>query len=75
MPHGDIETVHHDGSWHNVVEGARDQVSEPFATREEAVAEGREMAKDLGVEHIIKNPDGSVEERSSSGDAPAGSAD
>lgn len=62
MPQGDIGTVHSEGKWHNVVEGT-DQVSEPFDTQEEAVAEGREMARDLGVEHVVKGLDGSIVER------------
>lgn len=69
MPHGDVDTLHNDGKWHNAIEGT-DQVSEPFDTLEEAVAEGREMARDLGVEHIVKNLDGTVAERTSYGDAP-----
>lgn len=66
MPHGDIDTLISDGKWHNVVEGT-DQVSEPFDTREEAIAEGREMAKDLEVDHIVKAVDGSVAEHHSYG--------
>jgi hypothetical protein len=62
MPTGDIETLHNDGKWHNVVQGT-DQVSEPFDTQEEAVAEGRAMAQDLQAQHIVKNLDGSVAER------------
>ena len=66
MPHGDVETLHKDGKWHNVVEGT-DQVSEPFDTKDEAVAEGRGMAEDLKVEHIIKSLDGTIAERNSYG--------
>lgn len=64
MPSGDIGTVHNDGRWHNVVEGT-DQVSEAFETKEEAVSEGREMARDLGVEHVVKDVDGTISERTS----------
>lgn len=64
MPQGDIGTVHMDGRWHNVVEGT-DQVSEPFDTMEEAAAEGREMARELQVEHFVKNLDGTIAERRS----------
>jgi hypothetical protein len=64
MPFGNIETLHNDGRWHNVIEGT-DQVSEPFTDRDEAVAEGAEMARDLEVEHVVKNVDGTVEERHS----------
>jgi len=69
MPTGDIETLHNDGKWHNVVQGT-DQVSEPFDTREEAVAEGRAMAQDLQAQHVVKNLDGSIAEHSAPGDDP-----
>lgn len=67
MPDGDIETIHMDGKWHNVV-GRADQVSEPFDSRDDAVREGQEMARELKAEHIIKNVDGSIDERHSYGD-------
>jgi len=69
VPHGDIETFHKDGSWYNAVEGT-DQVSEPFETKEQAKAEGREMARELKVEHIIKGLDGQVHERNTYGHDP-----
>jgi hypothetical protein len=67
MSHGHVETLHNDGTWHNVIEGT-DQVSEPFDTQEAAAAEGREMARDLGVGHVVKNLDGTIAE--STDDAP-----
>lgn len=63
MAHGDVETLVAEGKWHNVI-GGTDQVSEPFDTQDEAVEEGREMARDLGVAHIVKNLDGSISEQS-----------
>lgn len=69
MPTGDVETVHSNGKWHNAIEGT-DQVSEEFDTKEEAVREGRAMARDLKVEHIIKNLDGTIAERNSYGQDP-----
>ncbi len=62
MAHGDVETLANEGKWHNVIAGT-DQVSEPFDTRDDAAEEGREMARDLGVEHIVKNADGTVDEQ------------
>lgn len=61
---GDVETLAAEGSWHNVIAGT-DQVSEAFDTQEEAVEEGRAMARDLGVAHIVKNVDGSISDSSS----------
>lgn len=69
MPQGDVETLFLEGIWHNVVVGT-DQVSEPFDTQEEAVEEGREMARDLGVQHIVKGIDGSVESQEEPGGQP-----
>lgn len=69
MPRGDVDTLHNDGKWHNVIEGT-DQVSEPFDSREEAVAEGREMARDLEVGHVVKNLDGTVAEQHHYGSEP-----
>lgn len=68
MPQGDIETFHIDGKWHNAIEGTVDQVSEPFDTMDEAVEEGREMARESGVDHVVKNLDGTIAERHSYGD-------
>lgn len=64
VAHGDVETLVAEGSWHNVIAGT-DQVSEAFDTQDEAVEEGRAMARDLGVAHIVKNLDGSISERTS----------
>ena len=59
---GDVETYHENGQWKNKVEG-NTQASSTHETKEEATAKGREMAKDAGVEHIIRNLDGKIAER------------
>lgn len=69
MPKGDIETVREDDQWTNVVEGEGPS-HHLFETKEEAIAEGRRLAKDAGVEHIVKNEDGTIAERSSYGNDP-----
>ncbi len=69
MPAGDIETVYADGQWTNQVEGEGPS-HHLFETKEKAVAEGRRLAKDAGVEHIVKNQDGTIAERSSYGHDP-----
>lgn len=69
MPHGDIETFHQDGKWHNRVEGT----SETFGShdhKDDAVNEGRDRACDAKVEHIIRNLDGTIGERSTYGHDP-----
>jgi len=69
MPHGDIETFHQDGKWHNRVEGTT-EIFGSFDHKHDAVAEGRGRAKDAKVEHIIRNLDGTIGERSTYGHDP-----
>jgi len=69
MPHGDIETFHEDGQWHNRVEGEGGLLGS-YDDKATAVAEGRDIAKDHKVEHIIKNLDGTIADRSTYGHDP-----
>lgn len=72
MPAGDVETYHHDGKWHNKIEGRADDLS-VHDTKAAAVQKGREYAIYLSklspsasrktVEHIVKNTDGQIEYR------------
>lgn len=66
MSAGDVETFHVDGEWWNRVEGHPDRQG-PYAKRDEAVSEGRDMARNLQVEHIIHGVDGRIHERNSYG--------
>ena len=59
---GDVETYHENGTWKNKVEG-NSQASSTHDTKDEAVARGREMAIDRGVEHVIRNMDGTISEK------------
>jgi hypothetical protein len=69
MPKGDVETTYKAGEWTNQVEG-EGPTERLFQTKDRAVAAGRELAKERGVEHIIKNEDGSIGERNSYGNDP-----
>jgi hypothetical protein len=72
MPKGDVETFHKDDQWHSKIEGE----AQPFAstaTKEEAVQAGRERARELKVEHIIKGQDGRIHERNTYGHDPRSS--
>lgn len=62
MAAGDIHTVPHNGTWANRVEGGTN-VSNTARTKDEAVAAGRQMAIDRGVEHFIHNLDGTISDR------------
>ena len=59
MSKGDIHTVPHDDGWANRAEG-NERVSNTASTKAEAQAEGRQMAIDRGVEHVVHNVDGKI---------------
>jgi uncharacterized protein DUF2188 len=69
MPRGDVETFWEDGQWHNKVEGEEGNESS-HETKAEATEAGRDMALGRKVEHIVKNQDGTISERSSHGNDP-----
>lgn len=62
MARSNIHTVPHDDGWANRAEGNQ-RVSNTASTKAEAQAEGREMAIDRGVEHVIHNTDGKIGEK------------
>ncbi|MBF4614990.1 DUF2188 domain-containing protein [Curtobacterium sp. VKM Ac-1376] len=66
---GDIETYHQDGQWQSKVEGT-DDVFGVAHTKREAVVLGRDRARAEKVEHIIRNEDGTIHERSTYGHDP-----
>jgi hypothetical protein len=69
MAKGDIETYNEDGVWKNRAQG-NDRASNTADNKADAVAKGREMAKDRKVEHIVKKLDGTIGERNSYGNDP-----
>jgi len=69
MPEGDVETYHSDGRWKNRIEGHGDLPAD-FETREEAVAAGREEARERRTEHIIRKLDGTIGDRHTYGRDP-----
>jgi hypothetical protein len=69
MPYGDIETFHQDARWHNRVDGV-ETLLESHDTKADAVTVGRHAAQQRGVEHIIRNMDGTIAERSTYGHDP-----
>ncbi len=69
MSTGDVETVYANGSWTNLIEGVG-PTEDLYQTKDRAVAAGREIAKENGVEHIVKNQDGTIAERSTYGKDP-----
>jgi hypothetical protein len=66
MAKGDIHTSKPGGKdgdgWVNKAEGAA-RPSNSAPTKEQAQAEGRRMASERGVEHVIHNEDGRIGER------------
>lgn len=66
---GDVETYHEDEQWHNRIEGSG-RVIGSYDTKDEAVAAGRDEARERQVEHLIKGMDGRISERNSYGNDP-----
>ena len=69
MPAGDVETFHEGGAWHNRVEGETGSTG-PYRTKAEAITAGREQARQAKREHIIRNENGQIGERSTYGHDP-----
>jgi Uncharacterized protein conserved in bacteria (DUF2188) len=70
MSAGDVQTFHADGKWWNRIEGQSDDPQGPYDTREQAVTDGRDTARNLKVEHIVHGLDGRIHERNSYGNDP-----
>ena len=60
-----VETYFEDGAWRNWADGG--QLGGPHPSRDQAVAEGRQVARDRGVEHIIRDEQATVVGRESFG--------
>jgi len=69
MPKGDVETFYEDNMWGIQIQGDG-PTGDFFEKKEKAVAAGRALAKERGVEHIVKNQDGTIGDRSSYGNDP-----
>ncbi len=69
MPDGDVETFHEDGRWHNRIE-SHGLIDESYDTKAEAIEAGRELARGLKVEHIVRDRNGRIGDRSSYGHDP-----
>lgn len=62
MPAGDVQTLYENGQWLTRIEGVGGARAR-FETKAQAAEHGRKEALDRGVEHIIKNQDGTIAER------------
>ena len=58
MP-GEVETYYEDGRWKNAIVPGED-LGGPYDSREDAVAAGREAACERGVEHVVRDEEGTV---------------
>jgi len=68
MPEGDVETYFADDMWSNRIEG-HEKVGN-YQTKDRAIEAWRDLARERGVEHIIRNQDGTIGERSTYGRDP-----
>jgi len=65
-----IETYHEDGQWKSRRQGSERAFS-VGGNKAEQSAEGRATAKRDGVEHTIKNMEGTISEKNSYGNDPS----
>ena len=70
MAQGDIETYYEDDTWKNKREGNGRAFEAGYGTKDEAVAAGRQAAQKDGVEHVIKNQNGTISGKNSYGNDP-----
>ncbi|MFQ2844948.1 MULTISPECIES: DUF2188 domain-containing protein [Mycobacterium] len=69
MVKGDLSTYNEDGVWKSKVEG-NSRAAHTGGTKADQQAIGRQMAKDRGVEHMVRKLDGSIGEKNSYGNDP-----
>jgi hypothetical protein len=70
MTTGAIETFYEAGRWRNRIHTVH-VLAEDYDTREEAVAAGRRLARTAGVDHVVRDADGTIIEREPYDDGPA----
>jgi hypothetical protein len=63
----DIETYFENDAWWNWVQGG-EQLGGPYPSQDEAVAAGREAARERNVEHVIRDEQATIVERDDFGD-------
>ncbi|MEV7632714.1 DUF2188 domain-containing protein [Microbacterium sp. NPDC089318] len=56
MARGDVETLSKNGQWVNRVEG-EEELSQGYASKEEAIEEGRRRAEASGTRHTVQDAD------------------
>jgi hypothetical protein len=69
MAQGDVVTYYEDGVWKSKVEGSS-RAAHSGGTKTEQASVGRQMAQERGVEHTIRNQDGTIAEKNSYGGDP-----
>lgn len=71
MSTGGIETYYENDQWKNWDETERADVGESHGSREDAVAEGRQLAQDKQVEHLVRDENATIVARDEDGDGPS----
>ncbi|MGY2875018.1 hypothetical protein ACVW00_002208 [Marmoricola sp. URHA0025 HA25] len=64
MVNGEVETYFENGQWKTAIVPGED-LGGPYGSREEAVAAGREAARERGVEHVVRDEHGTVVDQTS----------
>ena len=66
MARGDISTYNEDGTWKSKVEGSS-RAAHAGGTKADQQAIGRDMARERGVEHTVRNLNGQIAQKNSYG--------
>jgi len=66
---GTVETYYENGQWKNKV-GGNSRASNTADNKADAQRAGRDMARKLGAEHVIKKMDGTIGAKNSYGNDP-----
>jgi Uncharacterized protein conserved in bacteria (DUF2188) len=64
MTSAEVETYYEQGAWKNAVVPGED-LGGPYPSRDEAVAAGREAARERGVDHVVRDEEGTVVDQTS----------
>lgn len=64
MP-GEVETYFENGQWKNAIVPGED-IGGPYDSRDEAVAAGAEAARERGLDHVVRDEQGTVVDETSS---------
>ncbi|HET6167377.1 MAG TPA: DUF2188 domain-containing protein [Marmoricola sp.] len=71
MSAANIETYFENGQWKNWDQAERSDIGSAHASRDDAVDEGRQLARERNVEHVVRDEDAKIVDREEHGETDA----